>query len=194
MSIGPDLKEVLSDVGTAYTIIRDSGNITGEFLDFETNAQVTKPFIKEFFLDAVLSYDTEAVVGDIIEFNVAGDRYLIMNKTPEMFENQVVGFFRYDPAAGGNDQPVVIVLAFLGFNRLFLGIDVDHLVDNEINVGRNEITFCFYAFSRPINPKWNKQPARLIVVHRILVNDSDLPFPTQQFLAQLCCDHCPCGT
>ena len=92
MSIGPDLKEVLSDVGTAYKIIRDSGDITGEYLDFEMNAQVTKPFIKEFFLDAVLAYDTVAVLGDIIEFTASNERYLIMNKTPEMFENQVISY------------------------------------------------------------------------------------------------------
>lgn len=92
MSIGPDIKEVLAEVGTAYTIIRSAGNVTGEYLDYELNAQVTKPFIQEFFLDASLSYDTVLIAGDVLEFNVIGNRYLLMNKTPETFENQVISY------------------------------------------------------------------------------------------------------
>jgi|GEM_PF-968597 len=92
MSIGPDIKEVLKEVGTAYTIIRSGGNVTGESLDYELNVQVTKPFIQEFFLDAVLSYDTEAITGDVLEFNISGSRYLVMNKTPEAFENAVISY------------------------------------------------------------------------------------------------------
>lgn len=91
MSIGPDLKEVLREVGTVFTIIREI-DITGEYLDYELNAQVTKPFIQEFFLEAVLNHETQAIVGDIIEFDVTGVRYLLMNKTPEMFENQVISY------------------------------------------------------------------------------------------------------
>ena len=92
MSIGPDIKEVLTEVGTAYTIIRSAGNVAGEYLDYELNAQVTKPFIQEFFLDASLSYNTALIAGDILEFNVAGTRYLLMNKTPETFENEVISY------------------------------------------------------------------------------------------------------
>ncbi len=92
MTIGPDIKEVLAEVGTAYTIIRTAGNITGEYLDYELNAQVTKPFIQEFFLDAVLSHDTVAVAGDVLEFNVVGSRYLLMNKTPESFEDAIISY------------------------------------------------------------------------------------------------------
>ena len=92
MSIGPEIKEVLAEVGTAYTVIRSVGNVTGEYLDYELNAQVTKPFIQEFFLDASLSYDTVLMPGDVLEFNVSGSRYLLMNKTPETFENQVISY------------------------------------------------------------------------------------------------------
>lgn len=92
MSIGVDLKEVLQEVGTAFTVIRESGNIEGEYLDFELNSQVTKPFIQEFFLEAVLQYDTSVNVGDIIEFSVNGVRYMLMNKTPEMFENAIISY------------------------------------------------------------------------------------------------------
>jgi hypothetical protein len=93
MTIGLDIKEVLREVGNTITIIRDSGNITGEYTMFQSNAQVTKPFIREFFLEGWLSYDTEAIVGDIVEFVVMGDRYIVMNKSPKMLENVV---YQYD--------------------------------------------------------------------------------------------------
>ena len=90
MTIGPDIKEVLSEVGSAFTIKRDSGDITGEYLDFTPNTQVTKPFIREFFLEAMLSYDTDVISGDIITINVPAQPYLVMNLTPDMFENEII--------------------------------------------------------------------------------------------------------
>ena len=90
MTIGPDIKEAVEEVGLKITILRDSGNITGEHLRYKPNAQVTKPFIQEFFLEALLLYDTEIVVGDIIQFDVTEDKYIVMNRTPELFENEVI--------------------------------------------------------------------------------------------------------
>ena len=58
MSIGLDIKEVLSEVGNTITIVRTAGNVTGEYTMYKPNAQVTKPFIREFFLEGWLSYDT----------------------------------------------------------------------------------------------------------------------------------------
>jgi hypothetical protein len=92
MTIGPDIEEVLEEVGTKFTILRDSGNITGEYLDFEPNSQVTKPFIREFFLEAMLSYATAVVSGDVIQFDTTGSRYLVMNFTPALFENVVINY------------------------------------------------------------------------------------------------------
>jgi hypothetical protein len=92
MTIGPDIKEAIVEVGTKYNIIRDSGNITGEYLDYETNAQVTKPFIREFFLDAQVCYDSQIVAGDIIQFTTTLSKYFIMNLTPEMFENSIISY------------------------------------------------------------------------------------------------------
>ncbi len=89
MTIGPDIKEVLEEVGNTITIKRDSGDVTGEYTMYKPNAQVTKPFIREFFLEGTLSYDTQAVVGDIVEFLVTGDKYILMNKSPSMLENEV---------------------------------------------------------------------------------------------------------
>jgi hypothetical protein len=92
MSIGPDIKNTLVEVGSSYTILRDSGNITGEHIWTKPNAQVTKPFIREFFLEGWFSYDTEAVVGDILEMDTSGKKFLVMNKTPDLLENQI---YRY---------------------------------------------------------------------------------------------------
>lgn len=92
MTIGPDIEEVLEEECTSFTILRDSGNITGEFLDFEPNTQVTKPFIREFFLEAILAYNTQVRDGDLIQFDVTGDIYLVMNFTAEMFENAVIDY------------------------------------------------------------------------------------------------------
>ncbi len=58
MGVGADIKEVLADVGTSILIVRAARNISGEFIKYQLNAQVTKPFIREFFLDAMISYDT----------------------------------------------------------------------------------------------------------------------------------------
>lgn len=92
MTIGPDIKEAIVEVGTKFTIIRDSGNVTGEYLTSKSNAQVTKPFIREFFLEGTLQYDTEVVSGDIIEFDTTGVRYLVSHITPTLFENAIIRY------------------------------------------------------------------------------------------------------
>lgn len=92
MTIGPDIEEVLDEVGTSYTILRDSGNITGEKTYYKTNSQVTKPFIREFFLEAWFPYNTEAVGGDYIQFSTTGDVFLVMNKSPQMFEDAIIKY------------------------------------------------------------------------------------------------------
>lgn len=92
MTIGPDIREVLDEVGTGYTILRDSGNILGEYTYSKTNSQATKPFIREFFLEAWLPYNTQAIGGDYIRFDVTGDIYMVMNSTPQIFENSIIKY------------------------------------------------------------------------------------------------------
>lgn len=89
MSIGLDIKQVLIEIGTSFTIKRTTGDVAGGYLDYEMNRQVTKPFIREFFLEATLSYDTAVIPGDIIELS-DGRRYLVMNLSPENFENESI--------------------------------------------------------------------------------------------------------
>lgn len=88
--IGIDVKEVFEEVGTKYTILHEgNANNSGEYLVYELNRQVTKPFVREYFLEAEIPYDTDVVVGDCVIFDDER-RFLVMNKTPEQFENEVV--------------------------------------------------------------------------------------------------------
>jgi hypothetical protein len=93
MVLGDDIKAAYTDVGTAYSASRRGPGLSGEletgYLDFELNRQVTKPFIREYFIEASLPYDTECVVGDVLEFTADGRRFILMNLTADMFENQV---------------------------------------------------------------------------------------------------------
>ena len=94
MAFGLDIKHVLQEVGTAVHIKgRTSGetDIDGGYLDYEMNRQVTKPFVREFFLEASLPYDTVILAGDVVEFqDGTSRRFMVMNKTPENFENEGV--------------------------------------------------------------------------------------------------------
>jgi len=90
MTVGEDIKEALEDIGPTIIIIRDSGNIDeDEYVDYDTNSQVTKPFIREFFLEAMVSYDTDLIPGDVFEIGIIDERYLFMNKTPVIIEGAV---------------------------------------------------------------------------------------------------------
>lgn len=85
MSIGLDMKEVLAEIGISVTNYRDNSS---EYIDYEPNAQVTKPFIREFFIEGTLAYDTGQIVGDIIKFTEMERDYILMNLTPESLENE----------------------------------------------------------------------------------------------------------
>ena len=92
MTIGPDIKEVLAEVGTAFSIVRESGTVAGGYLDITPNTQVTKPFIREFFLEVMLSYDTGVQTGEVVELDVPGTKHMLANKTADMFENEVIKY------------------------------------------------------------------------------------------------------
>jgi len=88
MSFGPDIKEVLQDIGTSITILRDAGNVTGEYVYYKTNRQVTKPFVREYFLEATFQHDSVANSGDIIQFNSDTRVFMLAVKTPRNFESE----------------------------------------------------------------------------------------------------------
>jgi len=90
MTIGDDLKATFEEVGAAFTVIRDAGNLTGDYLDYELNRQVTKPFIREYFLEASVGHDVDVVAGDVVQIDTLGKQYLVMNLTSDMFENATI--------------------------------------------------------------------------------------------------------
>jgi hypothetical protein len=90
VSLGEDIREVYPEIGAAVNIISRDPVVTGEWVIYEVNAQVTKPFIREHHLDATFPYDTLVTTDDVVEIIETGYQYLVMNKTPEMFENNAV--------------------------------------------------------------------------------------------------------
>jgi len=90
MTIGPDIKEAIQEVGATFHVLRDGGNLSGEWLDISPNAQVTKPFIREYFQEAAFYYDTLAIPGDVIVLDETSDPFVIMNLTPTLFENTTI--------------------------------------------------------------------------------------------------------
>lgn len=107
MSIGPDISEVLDEVGIAIIIEDIDGNqTTGEYTYTKSNSQVTKPFIREFFLEGWLVYNTSANAGDYLIFNVSDEKYIVMNKSPQIFENEVI---KYDVVLYKTNEIVDIV-------------------------------------------------------------------------------------
>lgn len=92
MSIGPDIKEVLEEIGSPFTILRTT-TISGEYLRHKPNKQVTKPFILEFFLETELAYDTQVVPGDVINVPTLNSKYLVMHRQGLDLEGEV---YKYD--------------------------------------------------------------------------------------------------
>lgn len=90
MGIGEDIRDVLKEVGSAYTILRDSGNVEGEYCELEVNRQITKPFIFSYFRSATLQDNTQAVAGDIFSFENTGNKFLLMAFNEEEFENDTI--------------------------------------------------------------------------------------------------------
>jgi hypothetical protein len=91
MGIAEDIKAAYIEVGTEYEVLKSTGEqYSGEYLMSESNSQVTKPFVREFFLEAALPFDTSAASGDVVTFVLTGTHYLLVTKTPEMVENALI--------------------------------------------------------------------------------------------------------
>lgn len=89
MGVGDKIKVAHEKVGLTFTVLRDSGNISGEYAIIEENRLVTKPFIREYFQEAQFDYDSQVIAGDII---VTSDlrHMMVMNFTPTIFQNEIV--------------------------------------------------------------------------------------------------------
>lgn len=90
MSIGPDIKEAIWDVGVFYDILLPTPLPDQEKLVYKGNAQATKPFIREFFLEATISYDSLTTPGSVIKIFTSAIPYIVMNKTPSLFEDAII--------------------------------------------------------------------------------------------------------
>jgi len=92
MALQDQIKKVYVRVGRAYTIVRGAVEITGEYLEPQTNSQATKPFVLLNFLRANLAFDTQILPGDTIRFNDDNSYYLVTTKLPEVFRGSAISF------------------------------------------------------------------------------------------------------
>lgn len=89
--IGPDISEVINELGVAVEILRTPTNIAEKII-YDMNSQATKPFIREFHRDGSFSSDTKIESGDILHVLKTEEHLMVMNKTPDMFENEIVEY------------------------------------------------------------------------------------------------------
>jgi len=91
LSIGPDIKDVLDELGTTFVIHATDGSTTpGGKLDYDTYPEHSSEFIRQFFYTVTLSFTTIVAKGDIISFN--GTYFLVTNLTPALFEDGIVDY------------------------------------------------------------------------------------------------------
>lgn len=90
-TIGADIKDALADAGGAFTILREAGNVS-EYGTYLPTSQATKPITLEHFRHGALSYDTDVVAGDVIEFDKTSERFLAMNKLPLLSGDAITNY------------------------------------------------------------------------------------------------------
>jgi len=91
MGIGPDIAEVLGELGTLVNIIKhDGSDATQEYIDYEVQIEANSPFLTQFMLDCTLVYNTAALPGDIIQFVDDGVYHLLSVAVKPRFEQDVV--------------------------------------------------------------------------------------------------------
>ena len=89
--IGPDISEVINELGVLIEILRIPTNISEKII-YDMNSQATKPFIREFHRDGSFSSDTKIETGDILHVLKTEEYLMVMNKTPDMFEDEIVEY------------------------------------------------------------------------------------------------------
>ncbi len=87
MGIGADIKQVFSEVGT---LVEVEGSDVKEYIDYDFNVQVGNPFLREHLRVGSFSHDTQINAGDVLYVPKNGERLLVVNFIPEMFENDIV--------------------------------------------------------------------------------------------------------
>ncbi len=92
--IGPDIKDVLHELGTPFTLIKlDGSKITGEYLDYEMYYEQSTEFIRQFAYSGDFQYDSQVEAGDLIQFD--NKTFLMMNVKKTLFENEPVDYSNF---------------------------------------------------------------------------------------------------
>lgn len=92
--IGEDIKDVLQELGTPFTIIHVNGDsVSGESLDYEMYFEQSTEFIRQNCYSGDFQFDTQIVQGDLILFD--NKKFLMMNVKKTLFENEVVDFSNF---------------------------------------------------------------------------------------------------
>jgi len=83
--LGPDIAEVIEELGSTFTIVRTG--LTEKVLS-NLRELARDPAFQERHFDAVLSYNTAINSGDIIQSG--GENFIVMDKSTDDFEDSVV--------------------------------------------------------------------------------------------------------
>lgn len=86
MGLPADIKSVYAEIGQQIVILRDAGNITGEYMDSEVSAGA--PHVRT----ANFAADTAVVPGDIIQLVPTNEKYLVIANVPDIFANEVIEY------------------------------------------------------------------------------------------------------
>lgn len=92
--IGEDIKDVLQELGTPFTIVKLDGTvINGESLDYEMYFEQSTEFIRQFAYSGDFQYDSLVRGGDLIQFD--NKTFLMMNVKKTLFENEPVDYSNF---------------------------------------------------------------------------------------------------
>lgn len=92
---GSDVADIINDVGLSFLIL---GTSTSEKCITKINAQISKPFIREFFLEITVAYNTAVIPGNILTFNAPDSRYYLITANAfnklgnEIMSTELVGY------------------------------------------------------------------------------------------------------
>ncbi len=95
MSIGQDIAEVLDELGMTVEVRRpdtDEYEWFQERIELTTSETSSNPFDREFLANASFRHNTQIECGDIVRTTVSSIPYVVLTKTPQGFEDQVIEF------------------------------------------------------------------------------------------------------
>ena len=115
MSLGLDLKSAIEETGLLFSLHRDGVlQSATNYVWLKSNAQVTKPFIREFFLEGQVAYDLDIKSGDVVTITGTGVQYLVAHSTPDSFENEI---YRHSLVLYKANEPVSVVRSYQDRNE-----------------------------------------------------------------------------